>query len=190
MKEVDAKTAVAEVIGGYYKQDMSQFEVMMWLRLIHEFGDAPVVKFLMEHMRRCQFAPKVNEAIQALAPTAAGAAVAYQELERLVEANGPYVTPELPPALALVVDRLGGWVRVNQTLPDSRETFAAQAYYRQFEALYNHVVASLERGDAGEAPRLLGLHEVSARAAKAVPLMALTHSKGQEHGQVEQRGQS
>jgi hypothetical protein len=161
---VPAKTVLAEVMG-YYGRQMTQIESVGWTRIITDFGDEPVVAFLMKHMERSEFAPKLSEVLQTLRPGQDDAIAAFEEVARQVKACGPYRSPTFgDPAVPGAIVLLGGWVAVNLQLPDPSNRFEWDGFFKRFEAMYRQACANLMLIQAAQ-PKLAGLHDLTSRPA-------------------------
>jgi len=175
----DAKTVLAEVMGAY-KNEMTSLEAALWMRMIEDFGDEAIVRFLIRHIETSSFAPKVNEAIAMLQPGRASSVAAFEELARGVKRFGPYVTPEFEdPAIAGAVLLLGGWVLVNEQLPDPKSRFDYDAFFKRFDAVYHQSCADLMLGRTCGNQALLGLHAQASTqtALLQAPKREVTHDR-------------
>lgn len=169
MIDKGAVHTLVEVLA-YYKHQATDFEAMMWNRIIEQHGDGAVIAFLQAHVMRSQYAPKVNEALAMLQPGANNAAAAFMALTDGVARCGPYKAPAFEdPALVDAVVRMGGWAAVNEQMPSPQVRFDYEAYFKRFETAYQMACADL----ALRRPlhtQLLGLHDITReRLALATP---------------------
>lgn len=155
-----AMKALNEVMG-YYAREMTELEAVGWIKLIGDFGDDAITRFLLTHMESSPFAPKLNEAIKMLDPGRRDSTSAYEELYRAVKSCGPYIAPEFKdPALAGAVILLGGWAQVNEQMPDSPGSFEDTAYRKRFDAMYSQACSDMVF-NRQVASKLRGLHDLS-----------------------------
>jgi hypothetical protein len=138
-----ALKALSDIMGLYGK-DMGSFEAGVWVKIIREFGDDAVIQFLSRHAQTSVFAPKPADIMQALMPGRATAQAALEELIRAVNHYGPYRSPKLRDrALAEAILILGGWVRVNELLPDPVNRFEFDDFSKRFDLCYRQACARL-----------------------------------------------
>lgn len=164
-----AKHVLREVMG-YYGRELTTLESVGWLKLIAEFGDEPIVRFLAAHMERSAFAPKLSEALDALRPNTNSAQGAFEELHRAVQQRGPYRVPTFTSqAIAGAVLLLGGWTKVCELMPDPASRFDYEAFFKRFEVCYRQAAAQLMLKPQ-DVPRLRSLHEM--RPALEAPTVA------------------
>lgn len=176
-----AQKALSEVMA-LYNKEMTDFEIMLWTKIIADHGDAPVIRVLLKHCEKSVFAPKPADALAVLCPGNENPMVALEELVRVARKTGPYEDPDFKDrALASTVLLLGGWVTVNEQLPDPTDRFAYEAYYKRFDALYKQAQADLMT-NGGQAPVLLGLHSLSVKTAAQLLLAA--QGKAQEQARL------
>ena len=165
---ISARDAFAQV-AGYYRHEPTLFEVGSWDRLINEFGDEAVSRFLFRHMERSSFMPKVNEALELLDPHRGSDMQLLERLRDLVCIYGPYKTPVLADkSMALAISKLGGWVKVNEDLPDPSNDFLYSAYFKRFQAARREAEASLVRDPALPVPAPAGLIGTTPQAVRAL----------------------
>ncbi|MDL5034305.1 hypothetical protein QRD43_20555 [Pelomonas sp. APW6] len=155
-----AQRLLTEVFG-YYKHQATPFEATLWNRLIDEFGDPPIERFLSQHVQRSCFAPRVNDAMAVLNPGAGDSMSAMLTLHQAIARVGPYGVPDFSadPAIAAAVADLGGWVVVNTQMPEASDRFAWDAFYKRFDVAYRGACGRLAFQSAA-VPRLRGLHDV------------------------------
>lgn len=164
---VPAGRILAEVMG-IYGRSMTELEGNLWKRIIANFGDEAVKRFLSKHLETSVFAPKPADAVAALRPGQGSAVAAFEELLRKVIAIGPYRSPKFDdPAIGGAVMLLGGWVAVNEQMPDPMNRRDYEAYFTRFEALYQQSKANLMMSNSEEPVRVLGLHSKQHQLAAA-----------------------
>jgi hypothetical protein len=170
-----AQQLLTEVFG-YYKHKVTPFEATLWNRLIEEFGDAPIERFLSAHVQRSSFAPRVNEAMALLRPGAGDSMGAMLALQQAVSRIGPYNAPDFKdPAIALAVEDLGGWVSVNTQMPSEQDRFGFDAFFKKFDVAYRGATSRLAFQSA-TAPKLRGLHDLRSQVL-ALPGNPATDSR-------------
>ena len=148
-----------------YSREMSDFEMNLWLRMITDFGDAAVVNFLARHVEISVFAPKPAEMMKALMPGRDCAEGAMAELVRAVALFGPYSSPRFSdPVLPAAVLLMGGWVKVNETLPDAANRYEYDGFQKRFEICYRHALSKKMMGDRDDRS-LMGIHQIGCTAA-------------------------
>lgn len=161
--QVGGALAVLAEVMGYYKHQTTQFEARLWEGLIDDFGDEAITHYLMEHIKRSPFTPKVNEVIEALRPGYMSDQAAMEELVRAVARFGPYAAPTFDdPALVETVHLLGGWVVVNEQAPSAEARWDFEAYMKRFAVAYRTACANLALR-RGAAAGLRGLHDLSVK---------------------------
>lgn len=172
-KLTGAMAVLAEVMG-YYKHAATEFEANLWQGLVDDLGDEAVTSYLLSHIKRSPFSPKVNEVIDALRPGYMSEQAAMEELLRAVARFGPYTAPTFQdPALVETVHLLGGWVVVNEQVPSAEARWDYEAYLKRFVPAYKTACANLALR-RGAAPFLRGLHDLS---IKPLALSGPTHGE-------------
>lgn len=165
MTSNDAKVVLAQVMA-LFNRDMTDLEIMIWRKMISDFGDAAVIRFLIAHTERSNFAPKPAEALQMLRPGQDNPMVALEMLRSAIAKEGPYNSPVFSdPAIPGAVEALGGWAKINEEFPAPTEQFAYQNFYKRFEAVYKQAQADLMIG-VKKPVQLLGLHSVGKQQAQ------------------------
>lgn len=168
----DAKIVIAHVMG-LYSRELNKFESNLWNSIIADFGDESVIRFLIRHCETSVFAPKPAEANLALRPGANNSMAAFEMLARAAKNFGPYRNPRFDdPAIAGAVVLLGGWITVNEQLPDPTSRFDYESYYKRFDAVYKQSCANILLGNGYSQP-LLGLHSVNNK--KHSDVLELSH---------------
>lgn len=176
---IKAKDVLAEVMG-LYNREITELESRLWIGMIDQFGDEPVIKFLINHAQTSVFAPKPAELIKSLRPGYNNAGCALMELVSEVARTGPYLSPTFKDqALAGTVVLLGGWVKVNSELPEPTTKFEWESYAKRFDFAYQQSCADMMLGK-GYSKRLLGLHEIQNQKLKL-----LGHDKSIDAGAIE-----
>ncbi|CAN0083488.1 unnamed protein product, partial [Phaeothamnion confervicola] len=126
-----------------HRYEMTEFEADAWMRVIEKVPASRFLAFLSHHFAVSPYAPKVSDATKHLDLTV-NPDIAFNRLVALVAAIGPYATPPLDDAiLVATVHNLGGWVTVNEQLPDPREAFAVRAYRERFIACFNAAISQV-----------------------------------------------
>lgn len=159
-----AQVVLSDVFGLYGKE-LTDLETTIWNGMIKNFGDEPVIKFLIRHAETSVFAPKPAEALKMLRPGANNALAAYEELTRAVGSCGPYASPTFEDSvIAGAVVLMGGWIKVNETMPDPTNRFDSEAFFKRFEVLYEQSRADLMMGRS-QPVQLQNLHQRTAQQA-------------------------
>lgn len=156
----NARVVLAEVMG-LYGREMTGLEATLWKAMIRDFGDEAVIRFLIRHSETSVFAPKPSEANMALCPGRDNAAYAFEEVLRKVASCGPYISPKFEDAtISNAIHLMGGWVKVNEQLPDPSNRFDFESFSKRFLILYQQSCANRLRGLDDSGP-LLGLHSLT-----------------------------
>ncbi len=125
---------------GMLKHAVTEFEAELWLNIMRTTPRVKFENFLKTYLLSPQArygAPKPNDAAQALGFTT-DPETAYAVLERAVIQYGPYQQPEFKdPVLVQAVHNMGGWARVNETLPSQENSFEVRAFKERFVAALN-----------------------------------------------------
>lgn len=105
---------------GYYRQDVSQFTLHVWLQACQPFTIEQVSKALTAHVTdpdRGQFAPKVADIVRILAGTTTDrAALAWGKTLGAMSSVGAYSDVVFDdPAIHAAIEDCGGWVKVCRT---------------------------------------------------------------------------
>ena len=163
----NARVVLAEVMG-LYGREMTGLEATLWKAMIRDFGDEAVIRFLIKHSETSVFAPKPSEANMALCPGRDNAAYAFEEVLRKVASCGPYINPKFEDAIIPgAIHLMGGWVKVNEQLPDPCSRFDFESFSKRFMVLYQQSSANRLRGLDDPSP-LLGLHSLTQRLSQDV----------------------
>ncbi len=167
--------ALAQLLGAK-RYEATDIEMEIWERIVRHPALKPGVfrKFLIHHVTSSTFAPQPNEAMQALG-LQLDTDQAFRELVRLVRAKGPYAAPEgVDPALVAAVHTLGGWEKVNSTMPDPslpENSYLMKQFRDEFESAFKHAQNAVNvRGLVP--PPLLAIGQ-----AAATPLLAHTRTE-------------
>lgn len=149
-----------EDIFNYYGKPVTEFEGSLWMRLVEQYGEDSIRLFLMTHIGRSTFAPKINEAMDILAPGANSAPAAFLELSEVVRLTGHWDSPTFSsPVIVDAVIRMGGWAQVAQQMPAPGERFEYESFRKRFEVAYQVASATaVVKGPTQE--RLLGQHAI------------------------------
>lgn len=137
-------TGLAEVCGSR-RYELTEFEARAWLGFLRSVPKAPFLAFLMHHVMHSNFAPTIAEASKAMGLTDIGDN-SWGKLVLLVSSHGPYTVPsefENDPVLRQTVLNLGGWQKVNETMPDAQQTYQVKEFRDRFNGAFNSAVAQV-----------------------------------------------
>ena len=139
----DARAFLAEVMG-LYRAELTSLERDFWVNMIDEFGHEAIIKFLTHHVQTSQFFPKPVDVIRTLRPGAGTTDSALAELVKAVIKFGPYRTPRFSdPALSQTVEDMGGWMRLNEILPEPSSRIEFDNFSKRFDTAYRKAVAQV-----------------------------------------------
>jgi hypothetical protein len=125
------------------RYEMTEFEADAWMAIIQVVPEERFVAFLKHHYTPSPFAPQPSDATKHL-DLAINPEVAFIKLAALVASVGPYSVPkDLDPILLATIQALGGWVAVNEHLPDMNQAQAVKAYRTRFDACFNTAVTQV-----------------------------------------------
>jgi len=101
----------------YYRQDVSEFTLHVWVQACQPFTLEEVSKALTAHVtdaERGQFAPKVADIVRVLSGTTTDrAALAWGKVLGAISAVGAYSDVVFDdPAIHAAIEDLGGWVKI------------------------------------------------------------------------------
>jgi hypothetical protein len=183
---VSSAFVVLSEVMGLYGRDMTSLETELWPKMIKEFGDEAIIRFLAKHVEKSVFAPKPAEVMQALRPSQDNSSSAFEELYRKVVKVGPYGSPVFEdPAIAGVIVLLGGWVKVNEQMPDpTASRFDYEAYAKRFDVLYKQSNANLMLGK-GHLQPILGMHDPRLRLQAPSSLALAIEAKPEDLTEVQ-----
>lgn len=158
-------TVVLSQVMGYYKYEVMEFESLLWLDVINEFGDAAVVNALMAYAKEgSSFAPKVADIRRRLDPLVGDETAALEAVLRAAREVGPYAAPKFTDAaIALAVHAMGGWAAVaGEQAPDPvADPHGYRQFKDRFSAHYKQARATLLLKPNMEHVQLSGIHERS-----------------------------
>lgn len=162
--------ALSEVMG-MYRYEMTSFEGGIWKRIMGSVPPDRFLRFLQHFVATSKgFPPKPNDATKALELTIDPDG-AYARIERLVKEHGPYQEPAIAdPVLVTAIVYMGGWVTLNEQMPDPSNGFALKNFRDRFDACFNQAVNAVRI--AGQMPERPLLSLASPRPA---PQPALEH---------------
>lgn len=149
--------ALSEVMG-MYRYEASAFEGQVWQRIMCSVPAERFLRFLQQYVATSNgFPPKPNDATKALELTIDPDG-AYAKLERLVKDFGPYREPEIDdPVLVTAILYMGGWVTVNEQMPDPSAGFAVKNFRDRFNASFNQATNAVRIRNELPARALLSL---------------------------------
>lgn len=162
--------ALAELLG-MYRHQVTAFEANAWKAIMCAVSEETFMAYLQSHVfGGSAFAPKPSEATRALG-LILDPESAYAYVERLVRELGPYVEPAISdPVLVQTILYMGGWVTLNEQMPDPTNGFAVKNFRDRFDACFNQASNAVRiRGDLPSRP-LLALSSPRPIPAAALPL--------------------
>lgn len=125
------------------RYEMTSFEADIWIRIIESVSQERFLAFLQHHYMTSPFAPQPSDATRYL-DVASNPDVAFARLQRLVSSVGPYQSPvDVDPVMTATIQNLGGWVTVNEQLPDPSDSYGVKAYRERFNAAFNSATAQV-----------------------------------------------
>ena len=139
----DARAFLAQVMA-LYKTELTSLERDIWISMIDEFGHSSIIKFLTVHIQTSQFSPKPADCIRALKPGMGTSEAAMDELVKAVIKYGPYRIPRFADvSLGPAIEAMGGWLKVNETLPEPSNRMEFEAFFKRFDVAYRKVHAHI-----------------------------------------------
>jgi hypothetical protein len=153
----DCVEALSEVMG-MYRYEASPFEGQVWQRIMCSVPPERFLRFLQQYVATSNgFPPKPNDATKAL-ELAIDPEGAYAQVERLVREYGPYTEPPInDPVLITTVLYMGGWVTLNEQMPDPSAGFAVKNFRDRFNAAFTQAVNAVRIRNELPARPLLSL---------------------------------
>lgn len=125
------------------RYELTEFEAEVWVGIAQSVPCDQFLAFLKHHVLTSPYAPKPSDANQHFGSGTSPAA-AFEQLRRLVRENGPWNVPELhDPVLVTTIQSMGGWIAVNEQLPDVSESHAVRAYRERFDACFNAAISQV-----------------------------------------------
>lgn len=181
-EEVAAVMGMAIQACASARHELNELEQTAWLAAIETFGAQPTIHFLQDWVStNSRKAPTVGDLRRALDPGYLEEGTALERLYTLVTTVGPYEapTPETAgPILCRVIENLGGWARLNETMPDrASDRFAWNAFADRFATAFGtartqEFQASLLAPDARPLlPSPVGLHAHSQAKASQLAML-------------------
>lgn len=125
------------------RYQMTDFEIELWMGIAKAVPKEQFMAFLRHHVLTSPYPPKPSDANQHFG-SSKDPALAYETLRALVRENGPWNVPEQADAVMVAtIQSLGGWIAVNEQLPDVRESHAVRAYRERFDACFNAAISQV-----------------------------------------------
>ncbi len=142
MKDADLKRFSLELITiaeAFYDKKLAPEAVMIYFDALREYEIEAVVAALREHVKtpgRCNFYPKPGNIEEIIVGTKATAALrAWTKVERAIRAHGGYRSVVFDdPLVHLVLDEMGGWVRLCEVGSDKDLEFQRNLFCKRYEA--------------------------------------------------------
>jgi hypothetical protein len=173
-----AAQALSEVMGSY-RYELTPFEAAAWKRVIDAVSEDRFLAFLTHHYSISSFAPKPSDATKFL-DLSVNPDVAYTKLERLVAELGPYKEPSVDddPILVTTVLMLGGWVSVNEKMPDRSQSYQVKEFRDRFDACFTQALVQVRINKQMPTERLtaIGHQPLSLPAPDRVASLGFTAS--------------
>lgn len=156
-EDIDLMQSSLSNVMGMLKHAVTEFEAELWLNIMRTTPRVKFENFLKTYLLSLQArygAPKPNDAAQALG-FVTDPETAYAALERAVSQFGPYQQPDLKdPVLVQAVHNMGGWARVNETMPSQENSFEVRAFKERFTAALNSATNQVRIEGLGVEPLL------------------------------------
>lgn len=186
----DMANALSEVCGGRRYQ-LTEFEGKAWSRLMMRTPKVQFLAFLSQHMMSSDFAPTIAAASSALGLTDASDP-AWLKLVHLVSSHGPYSVPAefaQDDVLRAAVLALGGWQKVNETMPDASQDYAYREYRERFVAAHQLAVSQVRmQGRKPEQLRGIGVFSPTGLLGHEPQEVHQTDSRAGESPRVDRIG--
>jgi hypothetical protein len=180
VKDADLKCFSLELITiaeAFYDKKLAPEAVMIYFDALREYELGAVIAALREHVKtpgRCNFYPKPGNIEELIVGTKATAALrAWTKVERAIRTQGAYRSVVFDDAAVhLVIDEMGGWVRLCETGSEKDLEFQRNVFCKRYEATnkldaYPAVMRgvldseALKHGRAPSPPVLIGNEELS-----------------------------
>lgn len=146
------------------RAEMTNIEVILWLRQIDRLGGARVMAFVEFWMSggaqgSYRRVPTIEDLLSYADGEYVSAAQSLELLRQHVSSCGPWSNPDIKDAkLIEAISYLGGWAKVCQDMPDTSDDFAYKRFGERFKAAWSRSEALLVQKFLSPMP-LLGLLE-------------------------------
>ena len=139
------------------RYEMTPFEARAWTKVINAVEPRRFIAFVSHHYASSPFAPTPADATKFL-DLGINPEVSFARLERLVKECGPYKAPSVPdPVLHTAIELMGGWAKVNEDLPDSRESFEYKRFRERFDASFTEATVKVRINNEAPTKPLLAI---------------------------------
>jgi hypothetical protein len=141
------------------RYEMTAFESDVWTGLIEKTPRDRFLAFLQHHYSTSAFAPKPSDASKFL-DRSLDPNLALLRLMDLVKELGPYQSPPVDdPVLVSAIHLMGGWIKVNEEMPDVSMDAQMRRFKERFLTCFEQAIVQVRIN--GEMPQvgLLSLPE-------------------------------
>lgn len=151
------------------RHSLTPLEARVWQQIMSSVPAEKFLAFLTQHFLTSSFAPTPADAMKMLDVAGTDPRVTFDRLTELVRRVGPYGIPEIAdPVFVTAIEIMGGWVAVNNELPDRRNpdvsSYDVKAYFDRYTAAFNQAIARVR------VEKVLPTQTLSAIGKPAVPL--------------------
>lgn len=173
--------ALAQTLSAW-RYEATEIEAAAWRQIMIATPVDRFKAYLSQHLLAGNgFPPKPSDAARAL-QLVVDPDAAYVQLERLVREGGPYAEPAIDDAVMVqAILLMGGWVTLNEQMPDPQNTFAVKAFRERWTACFNQAVSAVRiRGEVPTQPLLsLSTKRLASRQLAAPQRAAQLSSSGE-----------
>ncbi len=124
-----------EILEAGYKEKLSEKTSKIYWNMLNKYDDKTIKEATIECVRGLKYFPKISEIIELIEGSQADEPeLAYLEFRKVLDDKGSYMSVSFPkyPAIPAVVEALGGWIRISDTLIDDEKWLK-----KDFIKLYN-----------------------------------------------------
>jgi|GEM_PF-189973 len=184
------REAFAELVTealGFYRQDVTEFQLEIWWEALRRFELAEVRKAFSFHIQnpdRGQFPPRPADVTRYLAGGSTDRALrAWSSVERAIKHIGPYRSIVFDdPIIHRVIDDMGGWLALCETSTERDLEFKGQEFRTRYQGY-------AVRRPQDWPPQLPGYAEQDARARSLQPPDPVVYGDHQRALAVHEQGQ-
>lgn len=165
-----AQQALTDIMASY-RYEMTAFEGKAWNAIITSVPEDRFLSFLSHFYATSTFPPRPSDASSFL-DLSINPDVACTKLERLIQELGPYQEPALDddPILVTTILNMGGWVAVNERMPDRSLTHEVRQFRDRFNANFTQALVQVRIAKQLPTERLVAIGGSAApRVAIAAP---------------------
>lgn len=107
-----------------FGEELSEDRAKIYWDMLKNYSDKDIKQATVRCIKELKYFPKISEIIEAIEGSPADEAeLAYLEFKRILDNEGSYMSVSFPkyPAVSEVIEALGGWIRISDTLIDDEK---------------------------------------------------------------------